>query len=80
MRTENGVKTFMDFTCIIEEVDFKGDSTVQLKMSNGPFVTSYVKDKDYIRVNGNGTDILFKIKDNRTLSGEEPFPGLYYKK
>lgn len=74
------IGTFMDFTCTIEELDFKGNSTVQLKMKNGPIVTSYVVDKDYIRIKGSGADILFKIKDNKTLSGEGIFEGQYHKK
>lgn len=77
---ENSVESFMDLTCIIQEIDFKGNSTVELKMANGPIVTSYVTDKDYIRVKGSGSDILFKIKDNRTLSGEGIAQGIYYKK
>ena len=80
IRHENSVEVFWDATCIIEEIDFKGNSTVELKMSNGPYVTSYVTDKGYIRVKGTGSEILFKIKDNRTLSGEGIAQGLYYKK
>ena len=60
----NTVEKFLDLTCTIEELDFKGNSTVVLKMENGPIVTSYVVDKDYIRVKGSGADMLFKIKDN----------------
>jgi hypothetical protein len=74
------VETFIDVTCIIEELEFKGNSTVELKMKNGPIVTSYVVDKDYIRVKGSGTDILFKVKDNKTLSGEGSFQGEYHKR
>lgn len=76
----NNVETFMDLTCTIQELDFKGNSTVELKMKNGPIVTSYIVDKDYIRIKGSGTDILFKVKDNKTLSGEGVFEGLYHKK
>lgn len=76
----NTVESFIDVTCIIEELDFKGNSTVELKMKNGPIVTSYLVDKDYVRVKGSGTDILFKIKDNKTLSGEGSFQGEYHKK
>lgn len=77
---ENTIESFTDFTCIIEELDFKGNSTVVLKISNGPFATSHVTDNDYIRVKGTGSDILFKIKDNKTLSGEGIAQGIYYKK
>lgn len=76
----NTVEKFLDLTCTIEELDFKGNSTVVLKMENGPIVTSYVVDKDYIRVKGSGADMLFKVKDNKTLSGEGIFLGEYHKK
>lgn len=76
----NTVEKFIDLTCTIEELDFKGKSTVVLKMENGPIVTSYVVDKDYIRIKGSGADILFKVKDNKTLSGEGIFLGEYHKK
>ncbi len=76
----NTVEKFLDLTCTIEELDFKGNSTVVLKMENGPIVTSYVVDKDYIRVKGSGADMLFKVKDNKTLSGEGMFLGEYHKK
>jgi hypothetical protein len=76
----DSVETFIDFTCIIQELDFKGNSTVELKMKNGPMATSYVVDKDYIRIKGTGADILFKVKDSKTLSGEGIFVGLYHKK
>jgi hypothetical protein len=74
------VERFVDLTCTIQELDFKGNTTVELKLPNGPLVTSYVTDKGYIRVKGSGSDILFKIKDDRTLSGEGIAQGLYHKK
>ena len=76
----NNDEAFIDLTCTIEELDFKGNSTVELKMKNGSMVTSYVVDKDYIRIKGSGADILFKLKDNKTLSGEGVFGGDYHKK
>ncbi len=75
------VEAFIDLTCTIQELDFKGNSTVELKMKNGPLVTSYVVDKEYVRVKGSGADILFKILDSKTLSGEGIVEaGLYHKK
>ena len=41
----SNVEIFMDLTCTIEALDFKGNSTVELKMKNGQIVTSYVVDK-----------------------------------
>lgn len=75
------VDAFIDLTCTIQELDFKGNSTVELRMKNGPIVTSYVVDKEHVRVKGSGADILFKILDDKTLSGEGPVEaGLYTKK
>jgi hypothetical protein len=73
-------ETFVDFTCTIKEIDFKRNSTVELKMQQGSFVTNYIKDKDYIRVKGTGGDILFKLINNKTLIGEGIFEGQYHKK
>ena len=55
---------------------FKADTTINhgdsLETFIDPtFVTSYIVDKDYIRVEGTRSDILFKVKDNKTLSGED---------
>lgn len=74
------VETFIDLTCLIEALDFKGNNTVQLKMKNGPIITSYVVDKHYIRIKGSGADILFTVKENMTLRGEGIFNGEYHKK
>lgn len=74
------VETFFDATCAIEELDFKGNTTVELKMKNGSMVTSYVVDKEYIRIKGSGADFLFKVKDKKTLNGEGPLGGDYHKK
>lgn len=76
----DNVERFMDLTCIIQELDFKGNSTVELKMNNGQLVTSYIVDKEYIRIKGSDGEILFKIQDNKTLRGENPFEGFYHKK
>jgi hypothetical protein len=80
IQRQYNVEHFVDLTCTIQELDFKGNSTVELKLPNGPLVTSYVTEKGYIRVKGSGSDILFKIKDDRTLSGEGIAQGLYHKK
>jgi hypothetical protein len=76
----NSSGSFMDLTCTIEEINFKGNSTVELKMKNGQVVTSYVIDKDYVRIKGTGADFLFKLKDKKTLNGTGVFAGIYYKR
>ena len=67
-------------TCILSEIDFKGSTTVQLTVSGSQIASSYVIDKDYIRIKGTGSDILLKRKDQNTLIGEGIFQGVYHKK
>mgnify|MGYP006197819391 CR=1 FL=1 len=76
----SNIESFFDLTCTIEELDFKGGSTVELKMKNGAFVTSYIIDENYIRIKGSGAEILLKIKNNKTLTGEGVFEGEYHKR
>ncbi|HMJ46415.1 MAG TPA: hypothetical protein VK498_03755 [Ferruginibacter sp.] len=71
---------YIDTRCLIERLDFKGNSTVVVKLANGEMPTSYVIDKDYVRIKGTGQDLLFKMKDIQTLIGEGIFEGEYKKK
>jgi hypothetical protein len=71
---------YLDVTCAMEELDFKRDKTVEIKLENGSFLTSYLVNKDDIIIKGTGSDILMKIKDKKTLSGEGIFKGFYRKK
>lgn len=70
----------IDLTCAITQFDFKGNTTVEIKTQGGSVVSSYIIDKDYIRIKGTGSDILLKRKDQNTLVGEIPFAGTYVKK
>lgn len=79
VQKENGSEHFFDLTCVLESLTFKGNSTVELQLKNGPLIVSYVIDKNLIRINGNGSDLLFNIKDKNTLAGEGIVAGLYRK-
>ena len=70
----------IDLTCVVEEYNFKGNSTVSIKMKNGEINSSYVIDKEYIRIKGDKSDILLEMKDNNTLVAEGPIGGTYHKK
>ncbi|GAA4737461.1 hypothetical protein [Flavisolibacter ginsenosidimutans] len=73
-------ETYMDFTCTVTEFEFAGNSSVVMKMPNGNVASSYVIDKNYVRIKGSGSDILLKIQDENTLTGEAVFDGTYHKK
>lgn len=70
----------LDLTCAITQFNFKGNTTVEVTTQGGAVVTSYVIDKDYIRIKGSGSDILLKRKDQNTLISEGPLSGTYTKK
>jgi hypothetical protein len=76
----NSDEVFIDFTCTFTAFDFKGNSTVEINMANGNVASSYVVDKDYVRIKGTGSDILLKLQDQNTLTGEGIAKGIYYKK
>lgn len=71
---------FLDFTCTVTEFYFAGNSSVVMKMPNGNVASSYIIDKNYVRIKGHGSDILLKIQDENTLIGEAVFDGTYHKK
>ena len=73
-------ETFMDFTCEVTEFDFAGNSSVVMKMANGSVASSYVIDKNYVRIKGTGSDILLEIRDENTLTGNAVLDGTYRKK
>ena len=70
----------VDLTCLIQEIDFKGKSTVSMKMKGGESVSSYVLDGNYVRIKGDGSDMLLEIKGNNTLVAEGFMGGIYHKK
>lgn len=70
----------IDLTCVISAFDFKGNSTVSIKLKGAEMFSSYVIDKEYIRIKGDKSDILLRIKDANTLVEEGIFHGIYHKK
>lgn len=73
--------TFISETSIYRKLTFKGKSTVVIydKFIGIPFPTSYVIDEDYIRITTDKSDLLLRIKDNKTLEGEGWAKGTFKK-
>ena len=69
-----------DLTCMISELEFVGNSTVKMGTNGGTVVSSYVIDKNFIRIKGSVSDILLKVQDERTLNGQGIIIGVYHKK
>ena len=80
IRHETYDESTMDLTCAISELNFKGNSTVLIKVAKNEVTTSYVIDKEYLRIKGDKGDMLFKIADEKTLIAEGFPPGTYHKK
>jgi hypothetical protein len=60
---------------------FKGKTTVVIvdAIFNMSFPSSYVIDEDYIRIRTDKSDLLFRIKDSKTIIGEGFASGTYIK-
>lgn len=70
----------IDMTCVISELDFKGNSTVTIKLENGQITSSYIIDNGFVRIKGEKSDMLFRIVDKATLKAEGFPEGTYHKK
>lgn len=69
-----------DLTCAFREFEFKGNSTVAVKMESGEMFSSYVIDKNFIRITGGqGPGLLLRVKDKNTLVLEGVMNGVYHK-
>ena len=64
---------------IYSTIEFKGKSTVVIKSLGMSFPTSYERDGDLIRVKSDVSNLLFTIKDSKTLVGEGFAEGVYKK-
>jgi hypothetical protein len=73
-------EAYIDVSCIVIEFDFKGNSTVAIRMVNGQIFSSYIIDKEYVRIKADKSDILLRSQDNNTLVGEGFTKGMYHKK
>jgi hypothetical protein len=73
---------YLDLTCVCDQIEFKGNSTVVLTLTGKQqYPTSYVVDKEYIRIKTDGPDVLLKMKNNNTLISEAGFmQGTYNRK
>ena len=64
---------------IYSAVEFKGKSTAVVKGMGMTFPTSYERDGQLIRLKTDKSDLLFTIKDDKTLLGEGFAEGVYKK-
>jgi uncharacterized lipoprotein YehR (DUF1307 family) len=64
---------------IYSAVEFKGKSTAVVKGMGMTFPTSYEKDGQAIRLKTDKSDLLFTVKDSKTLVGEGFAEGVYKK-
>ena len=64
---------------IYSSIEFKGKTTAVIKSMGMAFPSSYVQDGNLIREKTDKTDLLFTIKDGKTLVGEGFAEGVYKK-
>lgn len=64
---------------IYSAVEFKGKSTVVVKGMGMTFPTSYERDGQLVRLKTDKSDLLFTVKDDKTLVGEGFAEGVYKK-
>ena len=64
---------------IYSAVEFKGKSTAVVKGMGMTFPTSYERDGQLIRLKTDKSDLLFTVKDDKTLVGEGFAEGVYKK-
>lgn len=64
---------------IYSSVEFKGKSTAAVKGMGMTFPTSYERDGQLVRLKTDKSDLLFTIKDDKTLVGEGFAEGVYKK-
>jgi hypothetical protein len=80
--TENLVNFISPGGCIYESFEFNGESTITIKSSFVPgveYTSSFVRDGEYIRIKTDKSDLLLRIVDEKTLSGEGFALGTYKK-
>jgi len=61
-------------------LEFKGKSTVVIKTVMGPYVTSYERDEEFIRVRTDQSDLLFEVISEDSIVGSGYAKGLWIKK
>ena len=64
---------------IYSAVEFKGKTTAVVKSMGMTFPTSYERDGQLIKLKTDKSDLLFTIKDHKTLVGEGFAEGIYKK-
>lgn len=60
-------------------LEFKGKSTIVVKTIMGPFVSSYERDEEFIRVRTDKSDLLFEIVNEDSIIGSGFAKGVWIK-
>lgn len=68
-----------DDDCLYTQLEFKGNNTVVVTAAGQEFASTYIMDKEYLRIKTDQSDLLFKIQGDSTLIGEGFAEGLYKK-
>ena len=64
---------------VYDSFSFKGKSTVVIESFGMEFVTSYVKDENYLRIEAEPSHLLLKVQSKDTIIGEGFASGIYIK-
>ena len=68
------------FYCgVYDTVEFRGKNTAVIKGMGVVFATSYLRDGQLITLKGDASDLLFTVKDDKTLVSEGFAEGIYKK-
>ena len=74
-----GKYVLIDGKSIYDSFSFKGQSTVVIESFGMQFVTSYVKDENYLRIEAEPSHLLLKVQSKDTIIGEGFTSGIYIK-
>jgi uncharacterized protein YpmS len=69
-----------DFTCIISELEFVGESIVKFKTEGGNMAYKYSIDGDNVLINTGEANLLLKLNEQHSLVGEGILAGTFSKK
>lgn len=75
----NGKYILVEGNSFYSSFDFKGKSTVSIHSFGIDYVTSYIRDNEYLRIETEPFNLLLKIDSKNSITGEGFAHGLYLK-
>ena len=75
----NGKYILVEGNSFYSSFDFKGKSTVSIHSFGIDYVTSYIRDNEYLRIETEPFNLLLKIDSKNSITGEGFAYGLYLK-